>query len=339
MTRAQIMFVDDDPHTLASLRRSLRAKSHDWEMTFAAGAAEAAALFRNQPYDVVISDLAMPGMNGIELVLALRKISDRSRYILLTGTADLDKAVAAINQARVFRFFTKPCATDLLIDGIESALADIEADGARDAEAAQRALPPLSASIGLAALNRVAFGILVVNGSARVLLTNRTGAEILSERDGLSLSASEVLRAATPAATNHLHKLIRAAGKELSDEAANGLALERPSGKRPLSVLLCGTPEAKLEEHGPLTVLFLSDPDRQPLPDADTILKLFDLTPSESRLAAALTSGLKLEVAAEHCELTVSTARTYLKQIFSKTGARRQSELVKLILTSPALAP
>lgn len=334
------MFVDDDPHTLASLRRNLRAKSRAWEMTFAAGAAEAVAEFRRQPCDVVVSDLAMPGMNGIELVLALRAIADRARYIMLTGTADLTNAVAAINQAGVFRFFTKPCATELLVEGIDSALADIAVDGAKDVEAAHRALPPLTASIGLAALNRVAFGILVVNSSARVLLTNRTGGEILGERDGISLSVSEVLRADTPAATDHLHKLIRAAAnKELADEAATGLAVERPSGKRPLSVLLCGTPEARLEEHGPLAVLFVSDPDRQPLPDAGTISKLFDLTPSESRLVAVLTSGLKLEEAAESCELTLSTARTYLKQIFSKTGTRRQSELVKLILTSPALAP
>ena len=69
----------------------------------------------------------------------------------------------------------------------------------------------------------------------------------------------------------------------------------------------------------------------------DLVRRLFGLTESESRLASAIASGDSIDGAAESMGVTVSTARTYLKQVFAKTGTSRQGDLVRMVLTSPAL--
>jgi DNA-binding CsgD family transcriptional regulator len=81
-------------------------------------------------------------------------------------------------------------------------------------------------------------------------------------------------------------------------------------------------------------MLLITDPDKSPRVLPEIIGPLFDLTLSESRLAAEIASGATLDMAAENLGLTVSTVRTYLKQIFSKTDTSRQAELVRLILMS-----
>ena len=77
----------------------------------------------------------------------------------------------------------------------------------------------------------------------------------------------------------------------------------------------------------------ITDPDKLPRVLPEIIGPLFDLTSSESRLAAEIASGATLDMAAENLGLTVSTVRTYLKQIFSKTDTSRQAELVRLIMS------
>jgi DNA-binding CsgD family transcriptional regulator len=75
----------------------------------------------------------------------------------------------------------------------------------------------------------------------------------------------------------------------------------------------------------------------QPLPSVETVARLFDLTDAEARLAVALSEGHRIEDAAEILGITVSSARTYLKRVFSKTEVTRQAELVRLILAAPVL--
>jgi DNA-binding CsgD family transcriptional regulator len=69
----------------------------------------------------------------------------------------------------------------------------------------------------------------------------------------------------------------------------------------------------------------------------ETVSRLFDLTDAEARLAVALGEGHRLEDAADRMGITVSSARTYLKRVFSKTDVTRQAELVRLLLAAPVL--
>jgi response regulator RpfG family c-di-GMP phosphodiesterase len=104
----RVLLVDDDPNVLAAYTRQLRNR---YEIESAQGAEDALQLIRkNAVYAVVVSDMKMPGMDGIELLSRIRETSPETVRIMLTGYADLETAMEAVNQGNIFRFLTKPCA-------------------------------------------------------------------------------------------------------------------------------------------------------------------------------------------------------------------------------------
>jgi DNA-binding NarL/FixJ family response regulator len=196
--RARVLFVDDESDLLNALKRALRRKQSAWEMLFAQSAAQALDICRSKPCQVVVTDLLMPDVNGIELIRTLNRDYPDTRCLMLSGTAGLDDAAEAINTTRIFRFFSKPCDNALLIKGIEDAL-------------------------------------------------------------------------------------------------------------------------------GP-------SPQRNKPPTLQHLMQRFELTRSEARLTQALVMGSSLEDSAAEMGITPSSARTYLKRVFSKTGCSRQAELVSQVL-------
>lgn len=117
----KVLFVDDDANVLSAYKRQLR-KTFAIE-TACGGAEGLEALRKNGPFAVVISDMQMPEMNGLEF---LSKVKDRAPNcvrMMLTGNADQKTAVDAVNQGSIFRFYTKPCPPEVLGQGIESGVA------------------------------------------------------------------------------------------------------------------------------------------------------------------------------------------------------------------------
>lgn len=113
-----VLCVDDEPRILQGIRLHLEAS---YRVSTATSAAEALELCATDRPAVIISDLRMPEMDG---TVFLRKVRDQSPgivRILLTGHADLDAAMAAVNEARVFRLLTKPCRSGLLLGTLEEA--------------------------------------------------------------------------------------------------------------------------------------------------------------------------------------------------------------------------
>lgn len=104
--RARILFVDDERAILDWLAA---AAGDNYEVTTAAGGeAGLEALRAGEPFAVVVSDLRMPGMSGIEFLAAARQAAPDTVRILLTGFADLENVVAAVNDGSIFRFLAKP---------------------------------------------------------------------------------------------------------------------------------------------------------------------------------------------------------------------------------------
>lgn len=115
-----ILIVDDEINILEGLKCSLRKR---FTIETACSGAEALELMRHrEPFAVVVSDLHMPGMNGIELLERIHVLSCDTVRIMLTGQADLEAAMAAVNQGHIFRFLIKPCPLETLITAIEAAL-------------------------------------------------------------------------------------------------------------------------------------------------------------------------------------------------------------------------
>lgn len=117
--QSKVLLVDDDPNVLSAYKRVLRRQ---FKMDTAGGGLEAIDKVNRTPYAVIVSDLQMPGMNGISLLEKVKSRRPDTVTMMLTGNADLTKAIAAVNQGHVFRFLTKPCTPDKLADGISAAL-------------------------------------------------------------------------------------------------------------------------------------------------------------------------------------------------------------------------
>lgn len=118
-----ILIVDDDPHLLASMLRQLRNR-FDVETALGAEHAMAAAETRgpNDPYAVVVADMNMPGMNGVEFLKELGQRMPSTVRIMLTGQADQQTAIDAVNKGNIFRFLSKPCPVESIALALEAGL-------------------------------------------------------------------------------------------------------------------------------------------------------------------------------------------------------------------------
>lgn len=116
----RVLFVDDEPNVLEGYARALRKQ---FSMDSATGGAEALEkMDKNGPYAVIVSDMRMPGMDGIELLKTVRQRWPDTVRIMLTGNADQQTAIDAANDDHVYRFFTKPCPPETLSLAIEAGL-------------------------------------------------------------------------------------------------------------------------------------------------------------------------------------------------------------------------
>lgn len=112
-----ILFVDDEPEVLRGLRDSLRKYRHDWNMTFVSSGAEALAALAAAPFDVVVSDIRMPRMDGTALLGRIKIEYPRTARIILSGQADKDAIVRALPVTH--QFVAKPCDPEQLRRVIE----------------------------------------------------------------------------------------------------------------------------------------------------------------------------------------------------------------------------
>jgi len=112
MNQRKILFVDDDPNILSGLKRMLRSMRKEFDLQFAENGKEALKLMADSEFDVVISDMRMPGMDGATL---LKEIQERFPYsirIMLTGQANEDTILRTVGV--VHQFLTKPCEPEYL---------------------------------------------------------------------------------------------------------------------------------------------------------------------------------------------------------------------------------
>lgn len=116
----RVLIVDDDINLLSGIRRQLFDK---FDITTAEGGAAALHLIDEEaPFAVVLSDMRMPEMDGIELLGHFGRQSKDTVRMMLTGNADQQTAIDAINEGHIFRFLKKPCSQSTLCDAIQAGI-------------------------------------------------------------------------------------------------------------------------------------------------------------------------------------------------------------------------
>jgi len=116
----KILLVDDEPNVLQSMRRQLRKR---FEITTAESGDEALLILKDKgPFAVIVSDMRMPGMNGVQLLSTVKDSFPDTVRMMLTGNADQETASEAVNAGQIFRFLTKPCSTAVLATSLALAV-------------------------------------------------------------------------------------------------------------------------------------------------------------------------------------------------------------------------
>src|SRR5207302_65397 len=116
--KCSLLVVDDEPYILATLSSLL---SSEFEV-FTADSAEAAqAFFSQRDIELILTDQKMPRMTGVQLLEWVRQNSPRTVRLLMTGFAELEEAVEAINRGQVFRYFFKPWRSEELLETLKGA--------------------------------------------------------------------------------------------------------------------------------------------------------------------------------------------------------------------------
>ncbi len=114
--KKRILFVDDEQNILDGLRRMLRSRRDEWDIVFASGAREALDMISREPVDVVVSDMRMPVMNGVEFLTEVMRRHPHIIRIILSGHADKELIKRSTGVAH--QYLSKPCQAALLLETI-----------------------------------------------------------------------------------------------------------------------------------------------------------------------------------------------------------------------------
>jgi len=116
----RILFVDDEPLILQGLERSLRPLRKEWQAAYATGGEEALALLEKGPFDVIVTDMRMPGMDGAALLdQVTRRYPDIVRMVL-SGQSDVESVIKSAGVTH--QYLSKPCSIDALKDAVNRAV-------------------------------------------------------------------------------------------------------------------------------------------------------------------------------------------------------------------------
>ncbi|NOZ08751.1 MAG: response regulator [FCB group bacterium] len=118
--KIRVLFVDDESKILSGIKRSLRHKRSDWEMEFYTSAVDALTAINDNPCDVVVTDIRMPGMDGVELIERISQQYPTTIRIMLSGQSDNDKFIKSGHLAHYF--LNKPTDAETISEVIERML-------------------------------------------------------------------------------------------------------------------------------------------------------------------------------------------------------------------------
>ena len=191
-----------------------------------------------------------------------------------------------------------------------------------------------------AALNLTDFGVLLMSRSGDLVFANEAGREILDKGEGLRRNRNTIRATELSDGVRlqvALDHIINSNGEGRANDRPERRApvttLQRPA-KAPLIVAVLPTEKRAAEPNDVAAIIYVLDPARDTEHLLQPVCKLYHLSPVESRLTSLIAGGATLMHAAEQMRIKEQTARSYLKQIFAKTGATRQGELIRLMLSS-----
>ncbi|MGH6762490.1 MAG: response regulator [Phyllobacterium sp.] len=334
-----ILCVEDESDLRSDIVEELMAAGHD--VMAAGNGREALDLLDERRPDLVLCDITMPVMGGFEFMKEMRRrwphFGDVP-FVFLTALADREHIIHG-KTAGADDYLVKPIDYDVLLATIQARLAQVQRmrnAGLAGFEQERKALTALAArgaSDAIAAigstLDRMAAGVILLETGGAMKFMNSTARDLITEADGIAWGNTG-LRGATPPATQSLKQA-------LADVASTPAARRTITLPRSLRLpLLVEVNSLRAEENlsSLSTAVFIVDPERRSPLSPLVAAHLYGLTPTEARLAAALTDGKRLDEIGAEMGVAQTTITFHLQNIFRKTQTSRQADLVALLMRS-----
>ncbi len=306
-----IMCAEDEPQLLRDISDELQ--SAGYRVAEAGDGAQLMEQLATCTPDLLLCDIMMPGLDGFGVLARVRREHPHLAHVPLVFLSALSMTDAIIQGKRAGAddYLTKPINYDLLLSTIEARL--------RQSTQARASTAHL-AGLGQHLLKTLTVGILMFTTQGRLLKSNRIADQILDAHGAKVWDVlAEPLRASGAAA--------RAGREEVS-------SLTLDDSKLCLAQFHA-CPADPARDIPAMVIAFLKTPETpEPLSSA-ALIELFELTPTEARVARHLASGLRPDDIAHEMGVASTTVAFHLRNVFAKTATHRQADLVALLLSLP----
>lgn len=315
MNAPLILCIEDEPSLRDDIAAELREASY--RVIAVGDAQEALDQLDSRRPDLILCDIVMPGMDGHALLAHLRATRpnfDDIPFVFLTALSSREQMIEG-HRAGADDYLTKPIDYDLL-----RAMVAARLDQVARLRSARRDAP------STVVLDRLAVGVVLLGEDGSVRHANRAAQD-------LARQAKIDLGPRMGGEGEDGRKLVTLAKQVASGQVAEAALLLETGGRR---LMVLGRPLGQAAgKDGIAAMLTISDPERQQTLDAETLRQLFDLTPTEACVARLIAEGLRRDQVADRLDVSSTTVAFHLRNIFDKTGIRRQADLLGLVRSMP----
>jgi CheY-like chemotaxis protein len=314
-----ILCVEDEDDLRGDIAEELEAANY--RVLQAANGSEALSLLERQRPDLVLCDITMPGLGGYDVLKALREQGTMADvpFIFLTALAERNDVLSG-KQAGADDYLVKPIDYEILLATIAARLdqvARVQTSAVHRAEESWQEILKSSKGRTVDALYKATFafdrflvGVVIVDETGAIRVMNKEAQRILSEDDGL-IASQGILKGSVAKQNSKLYSAIE---KAFEEEALDEIvSFPRISGGRPYLVLIPGQ-RFTVEERPEAVVVLVIDTEQRAKVSGDTLVRLYNLTPSETRVALMLIVGKRLDQIAEELEVAQTTVVFHLKK-------------------------
>lgn len=314
-TSPLILCCEDEPQLLRDISDELQAAGY--RVAEARDGVELFGFLDTSTPDLMLCDIMMPGLDGYGVLARLRREYPHLAHVPLVFLSALSMTDAIIRGKRTGAddYLTKPINYDLLLSTIEARL--------RQTVQARAGITH-AAGIGQHLLDTLTVGVMIFTPGGKLTRTNPIADRMIGQNDApiRNLLAEQVrtMGAYALAGTEEGRAL-------MLDDTLSFIAQLHACPRNPV----IGTPA--------MVMAFLTTPKAQEPLSPTALASLFNLTPTEARVARLLASGLRPEEVARELGVAATTIAFHLRNVFAKTGTHRQADLVALLLSLPLRHP
>lgn len=329
-----ILILDDDKDYTAFVKRSIKQDTnYDYTFTCLSSLNDILDACKEKTADILILDYQIPKTDGLEILKTLKnKHNCKMPVIVLTADGDESIAVEFMKNGAVDYISKSSLVPKVLLHSIDHNIKVTQLNN----ELSNDDVLNFNESALHFAMDKIASGIFILDNDLEVIFANAFTENLLNGSDALKMNG------------NHMHfgdeKTVeiknRINGSNGKENDSYVFKLHNGNGRNgngKNSIHSCVIFLSKLigvngnNNH----VLFISDPALNKEIPAKYLKIYFDLTKRESEIINLLLSGNKLETVAINLKVSTNTIKTHFRSIYQKTGVNKQSDLIKLILSTP----